>query len=297
MDPISALGAASSILQFVQFTGALISTTSKIYTQGASPDTLKLEDAVSLLYSLSTRLENPPSPAGLSLDVASIAQDDRDGLLRLSTECQNDCKELLRTLKKIQIESSSSNRFWKSVNGAIKANMEAKRIAQIEQRLGMAQLTMILLVGNILRTQISNVSFKLDNIKRGTERLAIDQSSKMDAISQQLEQLKLEIPKQVKNSILDDEILTHDIAGSPDSQPQKTSNTLTLDQLQSQQDKLRRVFEIEDELWREQSLLATFDFETRLARFEGIPEVYATTFEWAFQSDLFHWLRNGSGIF
>ncbi|CAK7203831.1 hypothetical protein SEUCBS139899_006580 [Sporothrix eucalyptigena] len=65
MDPLTALGLASNIVQFVDFTLKLIGSAAEIASsaKGASEQTLKIESAYEKLETFTTCLQNPRLPS------------------------------------------------------------------------------------------------------------------------------------------------------------------------------------------------------------------------------------------
>jgi hypothetical protein len=64
MDPLTAVGLAGNIVQFVDFTGKLISATQKLYVSesGANAENLELEGLAQNLQQLAER-DTPPERA------------------------------------------------------------------------------------------------------------------------------------------------------------------------------------------------------------------------------------------
>ncbi|KAK3933619.1 hypothetical protein QBC46DRAFT_401617 [Diplogelasinospora grovesii] len=125
MDPLTALSVAASVIQFIQFASSLISNTNEIYdsANGASANTLHLEDVYSKLKSLSKTLsvhvglQIPPGHAGISGSSNKLAEqklgekaspDQGLALVQLSADCKADCNELLKALEKLKVRSEGS---------------------------------------------------------------------------------------------------------------------------------------------------------------------------------------------
>jgi len=56
MDPLSALGVAASVAQFVQFASSLVSKSREIYVHGASLDHVECESATKRLVELTANI-------------------------------------------------------------------------------------------------------------------------------------------------------------------------------------------------------------------------------------------------
>jgi hypothetical protein len=154
MDPISALSIATAVLDFLEFAGTLISTANELRhsSEGASLETLKLEDICQKLNLLSERLVSPnrPEDGPLSNLRPVRASEDVLALRDLSVTCQDDCNEILEILKKLKAQGQSQ-RLWKSVKVALKCKSEQSKISEIKARLAQTQMAMSLHVEAILR--------------------------------------------------------------------------------------------------------------------------------------------------
>ncbi|PNP74459.1 hypothetical protein FNYG_12204 [Fusarium nygamai] len=300
MDPISALSVATAVATFIEFAGSLISTAGTIYRSddGASPDTLKLETIYETLQNLSIGLQafhaagQPDAPnqhPTTSSDVATLSS--------LSAHCRDDCNNLLDIFQKLKVQGDK-NRLWKSVKASLKTKTEINKIWQIEKRLERSQKVMSLQVIKILRDQVTEISQSLNHMKWENQRLLLDQASKMDTISRGIQQLKLDIPPERTNTLGSEyNSVLLSVVDQIGEQTQSPGLLLLSDQVKAHSDRLRDVLKIEQDLVMERAILASLDFELRSGRYEAIPEAYSTTYEWAFDSDLSHWLQNENGIF
>lgn len=154
MDPVSAVGIASAVVSFIEFTGSLILTTSKVYRSrdGILPEASSLEQVCKTLHELSTKLQ---AHGGSALGEGGpshhqAAHQDVSALVKLSAECKDDCEKLLDSLQELQTQAGQ-NRLWGSVKVAFKSMLKEKEIERIEGRLQRAQKIMTLHLGNILR--------------------------------------------------------------------------------------------------------------------------------------------------
>jgi hypothetical protein len=110
MDPLTALGLASNIVQFVDFTSKLISTTQNLYvsSSGAKDEHLELEILARNIQDLAehakSRLGGVSGPAILSKE---------DGtLLDLSDQCIEVSNQLLSLLESVKVKGQ--HRGWDS---------------------------------------------------------------------------------------------------------------------------------------------------------------------------------------
>lgn len=149
MDPITALGVAGNIIQFVEFATSLVSTAHKIHSSetGVSPNHLRLEQVCEVLRRLSEKLAAPtlfPSPGTKPSSYHYNAADkDATALRSLSDSCKKDCEKLLGILGNLKVQDGS-NRLWKSVKAALRTKTEQKAIAELEDQLLKAERLMSL---------------------------------------------------------------------------------------------------------------------------------------------------------
>jgi hypothetical protein len=166
MDPLSALGVAASVVQFLDFASTLVSSTYKIYksTTGDTKEKLDLMVVTSSLKSLSNDLR-------LSLD-----QDTSEGkeLSKVDTEintlcasCSDVADELILALEKLNVQKEHD--IWQSVRTALQSVWGRKEVDALEKRL------------ESFRSQISlhiNASLRYNSLTNEESRLLIDTVSK-----------------------------------------------------------------------------------------------------------------------
>jgi len=79
MDPLTALGLAANIIQFVDFASKLLSTGQELYQSGASAPNLELSLVADDVLLLCTKLKNSSAPYSRP---ANLTDDDQVCLLR-----------------------------------------------------------------------------------------------------------------------------------------------------------------------------------------------------------------------
>jgi len=135
-------------------------------------------------------------------------------------------------------------------------------------------------------------------MKWENQRLLLDQASRMETISRGVEQLKLDIPQErARNLASEYDHVLFSVEYQQGDQTQKSDIPMLSDQVKAHVDQLREINEIEQDVKKAQAILTSLDFEFRQGRYEAIPEAYSATYEWAFNSDLSHWLQYENGIF
>lgn len=103
MEPLSALGVATAVVQFLDFAGKVVAGTYEIYTAKPGAAGTSLEDVTSSLLRVNGDLKKAiSSPAALNL-----SQTDKD-IVSLGKRCEDLGTRLISTLAKIHINASSS---------------------------------------------------------------------------------------------------------------------------------------------------------------------------------------------
>lgn len=127
MDPLTALGLASNIVQFVDFSTNLIQNASKIYSSGSGiPD--ELEDIVHTTLSLQAFITKLPT-----LSVPSSASDSDRALVALANSCQKTCAELQKLVG--QIKGKNSGTRMHSLRVAWRSQRNKGKIESLERKL------------------------------------------------------------------------------------------------------------------------------------------------------------------
>lgn len=139
MDPATALGIASSVVQFVDFACKLISGSYAIYKSenGASEANSDLENITSSLASINNDLL-------LSLQDSNPASDEERNLNDLCKACNGEANQLLAVLQSLKVQTN--HKAWKSFKAALKTIWEQEKIRSMQSRLDSfrQQITMII---------------------------------------------------------------------------------------------------------------------------------------------------------
>jgi len=110
MDPLTALGLAGNIVQFVDFTSKLISTTQKLYdsSSGAKDEHLELEN---LARNIQEQAEHAKSRLG-GVSGPAILSKEHGTILDLSDQCIEVSNQLLSLLESVKVKGQ--HRGWDS---------------------------------------------------------------------------------------------------------------------------------------------------------------------------------------
>jgi hypothetical protein len=123
MEVLAAVGLAGNIIQFVDFSGKLVSKTAEIYKSGAGAliENVDIETATNDLILLSTKLHDSADSAG---DTA---------LRKLCQSCGDVAQQSLGALNKAK--ANGKHQKWKSFRKALQSVWNKEDIAALEQRL------------------------------------------------------------------------------------------------------------------------------------------------------------------
>lgn len=132
MDPLSALGVASNVVQFVDFASKLVSETARIYRGRARRDA---EDGRSELERVTNDLE------GFNKDLASslqshrnqwrVSQEDKE-IIRICADCGKISSKLLAALSSL---NPSKATVWRSFAAALRSIWSEDEIQALRQTL------------------------------------------------------------------------------------------------------------------------------------------------------------------
>lgn len=136
MESLSAIGLASSIVQFVQFAGTLISQSQEIYysTTGTQEKYIIWEDVAINLSRLSAVAQPPSKPDNIHYMRNSKPQKQSEATTQLHGLCR-DCaavtKELLEKLNKLKLKGDRTK--WASFRQAL-STVESRRDWQVRNK-------------------------------------------------------------------------------------------------------------------------------------------------------------------
>jgi hypothetical protein len=117
MDPLSALGIAAAVAQFVQFGGSLVSKSRQIYTNGAVRDQIECEGATTRLAELTGNIKSSLK----DLESLGNPSSDAKALGAICDNCIRLSAELLLRLETLRVDENYRHRKWKSFRQALKS--------------------------------------------------------------------------------------------------------------------------------------------------------------------------------
>lgn len=145
MEGLAAVGAASSIVQLLDFSLKLLATGREI-RDSASGSTLQNEALEHVYQQLRSILQ--PVESFAASNVAQSRHFKSDHILPAARIAQRDCSEILSLLGKLRIKSGGNKR-WGSMVASFKSMLGASKLLEIETR---------------LRTELASVSIELSKM-------------------------------------------------------------------------------------------------------------------------------------
>ncbi|KAK8064359.1 hypothetical protein PG994_006997 [Apiospora phragmitis] len=285
MEGLAVLGVAANIAQFLGYGIKLIATTKEICNsaQGATKEVETVEAIYGKLRHLSSKLRLPSQPPDMTGGrTAAYEQAIQD----IAQVCQDDCDRLLEVTKQLK-RGHGRPRRYRSFKKALKSMWEGDQVRELEQRLQHTQQTLTLHICSITAIRQSNYSAQLMHLQASHDSLGLRQSLRLTEIQREVHELGDAV--QHARSILQD-------TGLPSTS------------IASLENQMARLSVAGDELEKEHTIIKTLNFDTRLCRYDGIPEAHEKTFKWVFEKannlepktgtgNLLEWLQHGNGIF
>jgi hypothetical protein len=148
MDPLTALGVAASIIQFVDFGSSLVSGSVERYRSatGASASNDELESLTEDLRNMSTELEVAPHAS----HTGQLSKNEVT-LSKLSSKCHDVADELLAMLDDLRVRGK--HKALGSLMQAIRSMGKEKKIRELRKRLQTIQSSLILCLSAIMRCE------------------------------------------------------------------------------------------------------------------------------------------------
>lgn len=132
LDPLTALGVASSIIQLVDFGRKLVSQTQETYhtANGATIENVTVGEIAKDINFLNRNLKEK------TVSLEALGADDV-ALTDLATSSQKVAEDLLRILATLEVPKDATP--WKRIHKAFKSTQKAREIREIESRLNKIQ--------------------------------------------------------------------------------------------------------------------------------------------------------------
>ncbi|KAM0805354.1 hypothetical protein BDR22DRAFT_785401, partial [Usnea florida] len=159
MEPLTALGLAASVAQFIDFGSKLVGKTREIARAGSSVSVADLSTLTSDLIDINKSLDS-----GINLVKAHnlILTKEEQALQDLTIKCNIIAQELVRSLNSLTLDESQRHNIWKSGRAALVTVMKKKRVDDMASRLRDFREQLTLRVLLLLNTHQTSKDSKLD---------------------------------------------------------------------------------------------------------------------------------------
>jgi hypothetical protein len=269
MDPLSAIGLAGNILQFVDFASTLVGQDVEIYRSafGATAVHTDLQTSIERLDALSKPLRKR---------VAVARNEDEAQIVKTAVACNEIARDLATALDKLAATPHSrSSSVWK----ALQAVWEQPKIEETVKRLNMCKNDLHLLLSKASYDRLSFIQRSVDNLKKSNELGGL-KSDKMLARVQYLKDDLLDALQPLQSR----------------AAPPMTSGIM--------QDKLGALYAEGQDVVKAGDMLRALRFSRMTVRREHVIERHATTLDWIYdqkheeQALYFRdWLEKGQGYY
>ncbi|PMD47068.1 hypothetical protein L207DRAFT_448582 [Hyaloscypha variabilis F] len=261
MDPITAVGFAASILNFVDFSWTLIKGSYEVYELGIASDNMRITSVLSDLEGITKSLQS---------DVKGNSPHVKD-LKSLAAECIEMSQELSVILKDLQMKEG--NKIWRSLEAKWKSMRKEKEIAAIEQKLIEHRLQLLLRLNLILGEQQTSVKSQLDEIQDTGLQLSSDSLDKLTTVHQAIQNLERKLTGELFQSL-------------KLSDSDNTVNTASLSEMHaSLLSLIAQLKAVSNSHTAETRILKKLYFNSIHSRSEAISDAESGTFGWLLEDD------------
>ncbi|KAK4900950.1 hypothetical protein LTR27_002133 [Elasticomyces elasticus] len=286
LDPLSALSLAAAVVQFIDFTGTLISNAHEMYiaSTGSSKANLDIEQLVLTLQGLTEGLA-----PGSANTLAGLPPNEQK-LHAIAATCRKLSEEVLVFLQKLKVPSQGRFQALLAVRQAFRATFKADEMAAIMKTLDRTQFDLNTALLLVVRDENSTVMSHLKSLSLRADALSVVLARQLDdtrvGLLTALEHQKVDISGISTKLDRGHLALLKTCADSQDSFRLLSS-------------KLNDIVTSGDTTDRCTRLLASLRFDGIFDRQFNIASIHENTGDWMFNSDMpfTEWCKNGSGLF
>ncbi|KAI1084636.1 hypothetical protein F5B20DRAFT_575956 [Whalleya microplaca] len=267
MEPLAAIGLASGIITFIDFSWNIVSGTIEVYQSctGVTKENARIGTIIEDLREYADQLIS---------DGASNSKQER-ALQRLAAQCSEVSEELIQKLEKLKAKENNSK--WHSFKATWASMRKEKKIATIERRLCgyRAQINQRLLA--LLCENQSNIRTQLDVIQHEAEKLS---SKSVQAIKL----LRQEIVTMLSSLNGQSARCDSSSSGEDDGMDEEEQTSL-FKSLRHINTKLAKLEAVASRVPRETRVLQHLYFNHMSSRKYNIDKPAAESFSWILQDD------------
>ncbi|PMD31786.1 hypothetical protein L207DRAFT_500844 [Hyaloscypha variabilis F] len=266
MDPITAIGLASSIVSFIDFSWSLLTGAKELYESGRrrTKENARISSIVDDLHEYA-----------LDLTVGGEGASKHEKALRsLANDCCALSEELVGILQKLEMKRNSR---WQSLKKSWEAMRKADNIALLESRLGKYRAQMNTRLLALLSEQQSSIKSQLDNIQNEAEKVSSASATELKDMREDI----TAILNKVQEMECKDDSSTSDEDETDDGEAQKE----LFRSLDNIMDRLSRLEDALQVTPKETRVLQHLYFEDMFAREDSINNASEGTFDWIMMDD------------
>ncbi|KAJ2996916.1 hypothetical protein NUW58_g812 [Xylaria curta] len=289
MDPLSALGVAGNIVQFVEFACKLISSTQKIYRSSSttSESSSYIDGIHERLVSFEAQLSRQGTTRS-QVTPTRLVSAHSDALDDLLKKCKQECIVLLGLTSKIKAKTNTGGRLWASFRKAILEVWHDDEISKLQSRLQEYQTEIIVRLCAISR---ENTEETAQNVQHLLSDISLQRNERLTQFT--------ELENSLKDLISNVQLIATRVC-KPNGKG--IVRSCTDDEICVLTERVSQLVLIERSISREEAILRRLDYVQRPVRYETIPEAHKRTFSWVFDRGpksrgFAEWLETGKGIY
>ncbi|KAL9089277.1 MAG: hypothetical protein Q9165_005845 [Trypethelium subeluteriae] len=178
LDPLSALGVAAAVVQFVDYGTKLARRVSEIAARGSTADNDEIEKTTIQLRSLSASAREHSRSGNDQLSAPE------QGLNAIAFSCCGVADELIALLDELKL--GDSRNIFRSIKNAYKSEQKQDRIARLQSVLEGLQVQMNQQLLLVLRERSSKALQRLDELADRDKQMEASMTNKMDLMKEEL---------------------------------------------------------------------------------------------------------------
>lgn len=312
MEALAAIGLASNVLQFTEYTSKLFFTAQQLYRSatGTTGETQELERVHKSLRAFSV---NFIASNGFHAPIHAeelISESHATALRNLATDCKAVCDELIEVLERLRL-ADGRWRAFASFKVAMKSMHGNKKIAEMEARIDRFQKAIASHFLPILRydmdcetchhqlnlvysAQQSALMGAVISLRNESYRLSFNQSEKIGHVFEKLSHIEDTLREQQQEDEGQDVGIMAPSASDHQSpqllghlRPTSGQSDRTAAKMQVLAESMSSISLTQktlQDIAREQAFLASLTFPSRPVRHDSIPLAHRETFKWALKS-------------
>ncbi|KAI8623471.1 hypothetical protein F5Y19DRAFT_458426 [Xylariaceae sp. FL1651] len=294
MDPFAALGLASNIISFVDFSCKLFTNAKEICNSasGTSSHVTEIAAITKSLHALTLKLATTPWNDASGLNQPEPVD---TVLAELASGCRHIASKLLVVVDGLQARYPNSK--WKSFRVALKTMFKEQQIQDMQRTLEEYRRQIVLRLGVMQSERNSDILWKVNALYEANSGLRADLAGQIDdlrsSIVDSINQIKMELSRQDTHSLLGRMKRSKEV-------PDEFTKTLMSREPISVEPWVRSLMnsaQIGSKMFTSLRLIRTLRFNYMDFRYTKITTAHKDTLQWIFGHTFSHWLASDNPIF